>query len=487
MKSKHGWLIVILISTVQTALLLFAVLTLFSWFSTKTEQAIGTQVCTDNHVIAGQIAKSIEQAKIESPQTDRTDASELSLILANVKMPNGGFACVVDAVRGETYGNLPSKSALIDSIGDLKLQPLGTSLGTSLGTPNTPEGASLLQSVTRKSSGRQSAGAVEIGPHRHFVSVNFLPRLDAVLIVGQRSDQSTNGLFGNLAYAKHGVFAATLLVGLVCMCLIVSTLNRESARAEDLNSGLEKQVSQREKELVKTQNAVIFGLAKLAESRDNDTGEHLDRIRSYVTILSKDLARRNPEVTEEFVHNLGLASSLHDIGKVGIPDSILLKPGRLTKEEREVMELHALIGGECLEAIQNRLGDNLFMHTAKQVAYYHHERWDGKGYPHGLVEHEIPLVARIVAVADVYDALTSKRPYKQPMSHVESRGIILAGSGTQFDPEVVAAFLRHESEFEAISKPQLELSDADVLSDFHLLCERAQAMDPEAPMYEHQV
>ena len=146
-------------------------------------------------------------------------------------------------------------------------------------------------------------------------------------------------------YAHQIAFALTLLMGLVCTCLIAVILNRMSANVDITNQGLQQQVSQREQELVKTKNAVIFGLAKLAESRDNDTGEHLERIRSYVTILANDLLNRNPHLDEAWVHNLGLASSLHDIGKVGIPDSILLKPGRLTQEEREVMELHTLIGG----------------------------------------------------------------------------------------------------------------------------------------------
>ena len=183
------------------------------------------------------------------------------------------------------------------------------------------------------------------------------------------------------------------------------------------------------------------------------------------------------ELDDNYVRNLALASSLHDVGKVGIPDSILLKPGRLSQAEREVMELHTLIGGECLEAIQGRLGtDNQFMQIAKQIAYYHHERWDGNGYPHGLEAEKIPVVARIVAVADVYDALTSKRPYKEPLSHIESKGIILSGSGSQFDPEVVAAFLRHEDEFEAISRPQRSISDDEARSEFHVLCERAQSL-----------
>jgi putative two-component system response regulator len=238
---------------------------------------------------------------------------------------------------------------------------------------------------------------------------------------------------------------------------------------------LERQATHNERELTRTRNAVIFGLAKLAESRDNDTGEHLDRIRKYVEIISRDLANHCNDIDEEFTRNISLASSLHDIGKVGIPDSILLKPGRLTPEERSMMQIHTLIGGECLDAIHARLGNNPFMHMARQIAYYHHERWDGEGYPHQLKEYDIPLVARIVAVADVYDALTSKRPYKRAMSHLESRAIIVSGSGSQFDPEVVAAFIRHEDEFEAISRGQQSLSDDQAKSAFAKLHGEAQA------------
>jgi response regulator RpfG family c-di-GMP phosphodiesterase len=241
------------------------------------------------------------------------------------------------------------------------------------------------------------------------------------------------------------------------------------------NSNLERQATHNERELTRTRNAVIFGLAKLAESRDNDTGEHLDRIRKYVEIISRDLANHCNDIDEEFTRNISLASSLHDIGKVGIPDSILLKPGRLTPEERSMMQIHTLIGGECLDAIHARLGNNPFMHMARQIAYYHHERWDGEGYPHQLKEYDIPLVARIVAVADVYDALTSKRPYKRAMSHLESRAIIVSGSGSQFDPEVVAAFIRHEDEFEAISRGQQSLSDDQAKSAFAKLHGEAQA------------
>ena len=266
-------------------------------------------------------------------------------------------------------------------------------------------------------------------------------------------------------------------VGLSFLAITIPmvALHHYDGQLRATNTSLERQATHNERELTRTRNAVIFGLAKLAESRDNDTGEHLDRIRSYVEIISTDLATRCEDIDEEFARNISLASSLHDIGKVGIPDSILLKPGRLTPEERSMMQIHTVIGGECLDAIHARLGDNPFMHMARQIAYYHHERWDGNGYPHQLKEYDIPLVARIVAVADVYDALTSKRPYKRAMSHLESRAIIVSGSGSQFDPEVVAAFIRHEHEFEKISRGQQAVSNDQATSPFVKLHGMAQA------------
>lgn len=473
MKTKPGWLVVILISSVQTVLLLIAVLTLFSWFSNRTEEAVAKQACGDNQIISQQIAFEIESAGIRDKSPGSSDLQKISEILTRYQMPNHGFVCVVDSKKGRSISHFP----LHHEISEVEFD---STILSSLSKDSTSK-KSLLEAINNQLNSRQAIGLIDVGGIQHFVSGQYLPQLNSVLIVAQQRSQLLGSISTSMTYGKKIVFAVTLLIGLICISLIVSSLNRMSANVDNMSAGLEQQVSQREKELVRTQNAVIFGLAKLAESRDNDTGEHLDRIRSYVTILATDLAQTMPEVDEEFVHNLALASSLHDIGKVGIPDSILLKPGRLTQEEREVMELHALIGGECLEAIQSRLGDNAFMNIAKQVAYYHHERWDGRGYPHHLTGAEIPLVARIVAVADVYDALTSKRPYKQPMSHLESKSIVVSGSGTQFDPEIVAAFLRHEDEFEAISRSQLALSDDDVRSDFHVLCERAQNLDSELP------
>jgi len=472
MNNKRGWLIVILISSVQLSLLLTAVLVLFSWFSNRTEETVRNQVCADNEVIARYVINSVKAEEIRDiSNADSKDHARLTEIVSHIEMPNFGFLCIVERRTGKliTPGHGQTNSTDLD-LGAIAFQPMSRK-----GRVSEPEEyISLTEAVSNQPHKRNAAGCLTFNDRQHFVSANYLPQINAILVVGQQRHHTLAETASALQYAKKVVFAATLLMGLACLGLFLSVLNRQQVKAQTVEKGLEKQVSRRERELVQTQNAVIFGLAKLAESRDNDTGEHLDRIRSYVTILTNDLSTFIPEIDESFVTNLALASSLHDIGKVGIPDSILLKPGRLSKEEREVMELHTLIGGECLEAIQARLGNNnVFMHTAKQVAYYHHERWDGTGYPHGLSADEIPLAARIVAVADVYDALTSKRPYKQPMSHMESKAIILSGSGSHFDPEIVNSFLRHEDDFEAISRGQLSLTDEDVRSEFHVLCERA--------------
>ncbi len=257
-------------------------------------------------------------------------------------------------------------------------------------------------------------------------------------------------------------------------------LTRTNRDLEKSNSSFEVQLKLKTQEVSRTQTAIIYGLAKLSESRDTDTGDHLDRIQNYVAILAKDLSSQHPQLTEKAIENLSLASSLHDIGKVGIPDSILLKPGKLSQGERNVMQYHTVIGGECLEAIQTRLGNNQFLDMARDIAWSHHECWDGSGYPHQLSGTTIPLVARIVAVADVYDALTSKRPYKRAKSHSESSQILLQGKGTKFDPNVIDAFIRHESEFESISRKQQTIADEDCVSGLERLAQCVAALQSES-------
>jgi HD-GYP domain-containing protein (c-di-GMP phosphodiesterase class II) len=311
-------------------------------------------------------------------------------------------------------------------------------------------------------------------------------QLGAFLIAMLTLVNTSDGLFRESLGPWWNLFVlCTCVIGIASIGLITSMLMRAQQSIAMSNASLEEQVQLKTSELYRTQNAIIFGLAKLAESRDTDTGEHLDRIRKYVTILADDLSSVHPQLDKNYIRNLGFASSLHDIGKVGIPDSILLKPGRLTIGERKVMECHTVIGGECLEAIQQRLGENEFMNMARDMAWWHHERWDGAGYPHQLAGEEIPLVARIVSVADVYDALTSKRPYKKAMSHEKSRDILTQGKGSQFDPDIIEAFLRHESEFKAISIDQQNITDEDCMSGLERLANNVEALKHETEEFIH--
>ncbi|MFH1557160.1 MAG: HD domain-containing phosphohydrolase, partial [Pseudomonadota bacterium] len=233
-------------------------------------------------------------------------------------------------------------------------------------------------------------------------------------------------------------------------------LRRYESHVAKVNVDLGRLVDQRGEELVETREAVILGLAKLAESRDDETGEHLDRIRLYVELLARELARRQPQLDAASIETISLTSSLHDIGKVGIPDNVLLKPGPLTPEERTIMQKHPLIGGDCLMAIRRRLGYDTFLEAACEIAFAHHERWDGGGYPFGRKGEEIPLSARIVALADAYDALTTKRVYKPARSHEQARQAILEGKGTHFDPQIVEAFQRVEASFREASRQYAE-------------------------------
>ncbi len=201
---------------------------------------------------------------------------------------------------------------------------------------------------------------------------------------------------------------------------------------------------------METRDVTIFAMAKLVESRDPETGAHLERVRTYCRAVSNWLAgQKKPgyEVDGAFCQMIFLTSPLHDIGKVGIPDSILLKPGRLNDREFETMKRHTTLGASTLDAALRQFPDAKFLVMARDIAQSHHERFDGTGYPDGLAGANIPLCARIVAIADVYDALTSKRVYKNALAHDVARSIIIEESGSHFDPQIVAAFRATEQEF----------------------------------------
>ncbi|MEO8502547.1 MAG: HD domain-containing phosphohydrolase [Acidobacteriota bacterium] len=232
---------------------------------------------------------------------------------------------------------------------------------------------------------------------------------------------------------------------------------------EEYRHGLERMVLEQTEEIRQTRDIAILTLAKLAESRDSETGLHLERMAAYSRCLAQSLrgGLYDQEVTEEFSEHLHRSSPLHDIGKVGIPDAILRKPGPLTTAQMSIMRTHTTIGGDTLHAVIEQYTARGFLSMGREIAYNHHEHWNGDGYPRGISGTAIPLAARIVALADAYDAITSKRPYKQAFSHDEAIRRIVADRGAHFDPQVVDAFLRSSLEFAEI---QRKLKDRRTLS-----------------------
>jgi putative two-component system response regulator len=201
---------------------------------------------------------------------------------------------------------------------------------------------------------------------------------------------------------------------------------------------------------LETRDLTMFALAKLSESRDPETGAHIERVQSYARLIAQHLStgdKHRGMVDPEFIRLIHQTSPLHDIGKVAIPDSILLKPGKLSLDEMAIMRTHAQIGAQTLDASHKRFPNVRFLQMARDIALSHHERWDGRGYPEGLRGDQIPLAARIVTIADVYDALTSRRVYRDALSHAQAKELILQQRGLHFDPDVVEAFVKMEKQF----------------------------------------
>jgi putative two-component system response regulator len=233
-------------------------------------------------------------------------------------------------------------------------------------------------------------------------------------------------------------------------------LRQANQLLRDQNTGLEAEVRRRMHENEQIQDVTIRALARLAETRDNETGRHVLRTSLYVGTLAK-LLQKNPKYTlslsDRTVDLMARSAPLHDIGKVGIPDLILRKPGPLTPIEWEVMRTHAVLGAHAIEAAEKDAEASLeFLTLAKQIAHWHHEHWDGSGYPDGLKWNEIPLAAKLMAIADVFDALITKRVYKPAFSFEKAKQIIADGRGRQFDPEIVDTFLEHFELFTAIAQ-----------------------------------
>ena len=244
----------------------------------------------------------------------------------------------------------------------------------------------------------------------------------------------------------------------IVLARIKTHLENKVARdfLKDQNAFLENEVARRTREVTAIQSVTILAMASLAETRDNETGNHIRRTQQYVRALAEQLKthpRFSADLTPRQIEVLVKSAPLHDIGKVGIPDSILLKPGKFEPEEFEIMKTHTTLGKEAIERAETELGMEIeFLFCAKQIALSHHEKWDGSGYPQGLAGEAIPICARLMALADVFDALISRRVYKESFPHEKAIAIILAGKGGHFDPDVTDAFAAIADEMKAIAQ-----------------------------------
>lgn len=233
-------------------------------------------------------------------------------------------------------------------------------------------------------------------------------------------------------------------------------LHKAQQQLENQNELLERRVSERTEEISRTKDVAIFCMATLAEIRDNETGKHILRTQNYIQLLAEHL-KNHPRfsdylMADHAIEMLCKTSPLHDIGKVGIPDRILLKPGKLDAEEWAEMKKHAEYGHDALLRAERELGSSDFLQMAREIAYTHHERWDGSGYPRRLKGDNIPVSGRLMAIADVYDALISKRVYKEAYSHEKAVEIVRSSAGTHLDPDIVEAFLQLQDSFKEVAR-----------------------------------
>lgn len=443
MRIRQRRFLLILLVTSQLGCMIFGLASAAGWLHRAVSDVIAARVSAEGRSLAHELAAGVALPPTGSVEPGTEIWEQLQERCESMRVPYDGFAAVLEYDTGA----LLCHSNLSDQPGLLRRFP-----GRSFVSTSDMSGPLATLVRERYESGeRITSGRVVFEGQLHLVTACAMPTAGAIMAVYQ-SDAAVEQAVAEMVYpvTQVGCVLTAITIGAACL-LTIFIVNRYENTLAEANQNLEAEVEKRTKSLVRTRDAVIFGLAKLAESRDNDTGAHLERIRLYVTILAGEMARTRPEIDHDFVSDLVVASSLHDIGKVGIPDAVLLKPGRLTPTERRAMELHTELGSQCLAAIQKQLGEDDFLDIAQQIAVAHHEHWDGSGYPRGLQGKNIPLPARIVALADVYDALTTRRPYKGPMSHAEAREWIVSRYETQFDPETVEAFVAREADFARIS------------------------------------
>ena len=322
----------------------------------------------------------------------------------------------------------------------------GGQRGLSLASGSPQPDLILLDIMMPDMNGLDVCRQLKLNPITRDIPVIFLTAMD------NEADEQLGFELGAVDYISKPI-SGPILRARVKLHL---SIKQHADLIQNTNKYLENEVAKRTREIELVQDVTIFVMTSLAETRDNETGNHIRRTQYFVKVLAEHLQshpRFSAELTARNIELIFKSAPLHDIGKVGIPDNILLKPGKLTAEEFEIMKMHAKLGREAIEHAEAQGGKSVpFLAYAKEIAFSHQEKWDGTGYPLGWAGDEIPIAARLMAVADVYDALISTRPYKSGLPHSKARDIILEGRGTHFDPDIVDAFLAVENEFVAIAE-----------------------------------
>lgn len=433
--TRRGLLLVTL--TLQALILSVGLLVVFNDIRTRVALRLQDRIIEQNIKTAESLAKTMDELDFGPAYCGSVGRERAQKLIEELQLPAGGFVCLLD-----------DKDQIICHP---RLREDPTLCGINLRELKVTETSEQNVVLGEADRAKVVAGRAQfMDKGTHFLAAKYIPSMQARVVV----QQPISGLlaFGEAVASGSMIRAAGLgavalaLTGAVSFVLI----RRHNRTLEHINAGLEMEVSMRVHECLTARHALIIGLAKLAESRDTDTGEHLERIALYCDLLARELVSEFPEITTEWMAHMRLASTLHDIGKVGIPDSVLLKPGKLMPEERAIMERHPIIGAETLSTVGDRMGDDQLIRMSIDIARSHHEKFDGTGYPDRLAGEAIPLSARIVALADVYDALTSARVYKAAMPHAKAKEIILQGRGTHFDARIVAAFERVAAEFDRV-------------------------------------
>ena len=404
-------------------------------------------------------------------KTDRNGVDSLYLNQTAIPLTSTGGLLIRFRGKGKTFDYVSAADILSDRIPDGKIQGKIVFVGTSASglkelksTPFDPVfpgvevHATVVDNILKKdfisrprwAAGLESLGVLVLGLISAFILAWTGAGWSSLLlgVVGVGVWQASVWTFQN-----EGIFISPVLPLMILVCnFSILTFFRFWQE--------EQRVKERTRELAMVQEATIESMSSLTETRDPGTGEHIRRTRNYIRLLAeylKNQPRFSPFLDDETIDLLCKSAPLHDIGKVGVSDRILLKPGRLTDQEFEEMKQHTVYGRDTILAAERKLGNTSFLRVAREIAYTHHERWDGSGYPEGLKGEQIPVPGRLMALADSYDALTSKRVYKSRIPHEKAVEIIIQEKGSHFDPEVVDAFLEVEENFRQIA---LKYADA---------------------------